>query len=343
MNTPSTIKVSVIIPTYERCDSVKRALGALSKQTFPADQFEVIISIDGSKDGTQEMVNNFNAPFTLRSIWKPNSGRAAARNTGIHIAVGEIVILMDDDMEPSPEFIEAHYSCHTAGTRLCVIGAAPIFCNDHSTPIERYMAKGFNSFLQKYLSDPSYNIQLDDFYGGNMSVRRDLLLEVGAFDESFKRYGYEDTELAYKLIKTGTKLKYDGKALCIHHHNENLRGLANKAINAGKMAILLVNMHPDIFDQLCLREYNSTGRKWRSLRLFLIRLSMLIPITTDAIILIVNFLEKFNARLREKLYALALDYFMWLGIWIAIKSDKKNVELVTKIKSYKKRQTCPIP
>ena len=336
MNNSGRLKVSIIIPTHERCESVKRALRALSNQTFPNDAYEVIISIDGSKDCTSEMVNNFKSQFALISIWKPNSGRASARNTGIRIAKGDILIFIDDDMEPSPDFIEAHYSYHKTGSKNFVIGAAPIFCDENSTLLEKYMARGFNSFLDNCLANPNYKIRLDDIYGGNFSIRRDLLLEAGEFDESFKLYGYEDTELAYRLIKKGIKVIYSSKAVCINHHDENFPGLAKKAVNAGMMAILLVHLHPETFEELCLCEYNSAGTKWRALRYLLIRLSLIFPFISHAIIAFVLFAEKFNLNFREKLYSLTLDYFMWLGILTAVMSDESNSELLSKIKSYQK-------
>src|SRR6266545_2159750 len=92
--------VSIIIPTYQRSSSVARALRALAPQTFSPDRFEVIVSIDGSSDATREMVAQFPAPFDLRCIWQPNRGRAGACNAGILAAKGELLVLLDDDMEP---------------------------------------------------------------------------------------------------------------------------------------------------------------------------------------------------------------------------------------------------
>ena len=66
----STFSISVVIPTYLRRASVRRALEALSRQTLSPDEYEVIVAIDGSRDGTQEMVSQFPAAYKLRSIWQ---------------------------------------------------------------------------------------------------------------------------------------------------------------------------------------------------------------------------------------------------------------------------------
>jgi GT2 family glycosyltransferase len=328
------IEVTVIIPTFQGRDSVKRALTALATQTFPHDEFEVIVSIDGSEDGTREMVKEFSCPYKLRSIWGPNSGRASASNRAFLEADGNILILIDDDMEPSPEFVEAHYSAHQYSPILGVMGAAPIFIDETSTLAARYIAAEFNS-RQIKISDPGYTFQLWDFYAGNFSIRRDVLIEAGAFDESFKQYGFEDIELAKRLIKSGIKIVYNPHALCTQYYENDFRSLATKTVDSGKMAVLLVNMYPETFTELKFRDYNNIGWKWRTLRLFLIWSSILIPITTDAVVYFAKLFEKSDPRIHEKIYSLTMDYFFWLGVWSTIRKDNDK-QLLGRIKSYKK-------
>ena len=69
------ILVSVVIPTHQRRELLRRALAALGRQDLPADSFEVIVSIDGSTDGTSEMIETYTAPYTLRSVQGPRRGR----------------------------------------------------------------------------------------------------------------------------------------------------------------------------------------------------------------------------------------------------------------------------
>jgi len=336
------VKVSIIIPTFQRCDSVKRALTALSSQTFPHDSFEVIVSIDGSDDGTREMVEEFDAPFRLRGLWEPNSGRATACNRGVKAAEGNLLIILDDDMEPSRQLIEAHYSAHTDDSKHGVLGAAPILINESSTLAARYIAAEFNSRQDK-ISDPHYNFRIWDFYGANFSIRRDILIEAGAFNESFKVYGYEDIELAQRLIKTGVKFAFSPDALCIQHYEDDFRNLAKKTINGGKMAVLLVSLHPETFFELNFCNYNCVGWKWRTLRLCLIWLGMLVPASTSAIVSLVNLFGKSSPKTQEKLCSLAMDYFFWLGVWSAVRGDKKNKGLLARIKSYRQPYTLKSP
>ena len=186
------------------------------------------------------------------------------------------------------------------------------------------------------MSAPGYQLEIWDFYSGNFSIRRKDIVEVGGFNESFKIYGYEDIELVQRLIKSGLTIVYNPDALSAQHYDEDFRGLARKTIAAGKTAVLLVSLHPEAFGELKFREYNFAGWKWRSLRLFLIWSSMLVPITTDAIIFLVTQLEKIRSKTPDRVYTVALDYFFWFGVWSAIKSDKNNEHLIPKIKSCKK-------
>jgi len=327
------MKVSVIIPTYQRCKSVQRLLSALLTQTFPHSDFEVIVSIDGSDDGTLEMVENFVSTYKLRFIWEPNSGRAKACNRGIYNATGEILIILDDDMEPSPNLVQGHYLSHLNHTKLGVMGAAPILINDSSTMAARYIATEFNS-RQKKISDPSYKFKLWDFYGANFSIRRTDLLDVKGFNESFKIYGEEDIELAFRLVEYGIKFVFQPDALCTQHYENDFRVLALKKIEGGMNGVLFVSIHPEVFSELYFRNYNKVGWKWRSLRIILIWSSILIPFTKDCVIAFVKLFEKTNSKIQDRICHYAIDYFLWLGIWTAIKKDN-NQELLNKIKTYR--------
>src|SRR5579863_6666881 len=106
------VDASVVIPTFQRCRSVARILDALTEQTLSPTQFEVIVAIDGSDDGTREMIAERSVLFELRSIWRTHGGRAAACNSGIRAACGELIVILDDDMVPFPGCLEAHLRAH---------------------------------------------------------------------------------------------------------------------------------------------------------------------------------------------------------------------------------------
>jgi glycosyltransferase involved in cell wall biosynthesis len=328
-------KISVVIPTFNRCDSVRRSLTALSAQTFPAGDFEVIVSIDGSEDGTLEMLSGFCSPFELKHIWKQNGGKASACNRAIQEANGDLLVMIDDDMEPTPEFLRGHHESHLKNPRAGVLGAAPIILDGDPPPVVTYIADKFNTHLEK-ISQPGFKIRIWDFYGGNFSIKKDLISEIGPFDESYKAYGFEDVEFANRILKSGIKIIYSSDAKCIQHYDDDYKGVAQKTINTGINVIHLVSTYPETFNELKLIEYNFTGWKWRWLRMTMIRLSMLMPFITNLIVYLVGWVGKHKPHLFARLNDLAMDYFFWLGVWIALRHNKDRNQFISRIKSYKK-------
>jgi GT2 family glycosyltransferase len=316
-------RVSVVIPTYNRCASVERVLVALSRQSLPADEYEVIVSIDGSMDGTQEMVAQFAAPYRLRSIWRPNRGRSAACNTGIRMAIGQLLILLDDDMEPDFGFLAAHLRAHAEATRFGVVGAAPVPFTQSSPAVVQYVGLKFNSHL-KTLAQPHYQFKLRDFYSGNFSIGRELLLEVGAFDESFTIYGNEDLELSVRLSKAGVKLVFSPEAIAYQHYTKDFAALARDNIAKGQTAVLLASKHPETYDDLKLSMYAQGSRKWRLLRAGLLRFSRAWGAIPEWVILFMTWLARQRIPQFNVCCFLALDYFYWLGASSSLRGMPKT-------------------
>ncbi len=113
------MKVSVIIPTYNRSDILMRNLRAFENQTLGAHDFEILIVSDGSTDDTVQKVKNFarNSKLNIRFLDLPHIGLCAVRNTGIREAKGDIIILMNDDTIPAhPDFLAQHLASVTPET-----------------------------------------------------------------------------------------------------------------------------------------------------------------------------------------------------------------------------------
>lgn len=310
---PPAPRVSVVIPTYRRKASLERALDALSRQTFPATEFETVVSIDGSEDGTRESVAAFRAPFELRGIWKPNGGRASACNAGIRSARGTLVVLLDDDMEPEPRFLESHVQAHSSGGRRGVLGAAPLAVEPESTPVVRYIADRFDRHLRK-LAQPDHTIGVRDFYTGNFSIDRDLLLEVGLFDESFKVYGNEDGELAIRLLEAGVSLVYSSAAAARQHYQKDFPELAQDKMAQGRTSVLCALRHPETVPSLRIGTYRRGSPAWRLSRAALLAGSRVLGFVPKGVLHYVQWLERRGSRSLQARYDLALDYFYWLGV-----------------------------
>lgn len=309
----SEASVSVVVPTYRRRASVIRALAALARQDIPPGEFEVVVSVDGSDDGTADAVTSFRAPYELRVVEGLRRGRAAASNAAIELVGGDVVVILDDDMEPAPACLRHHRRHHTSDANVCVMGAVPVHVDDGTNPAARFMAWKFDLYLTK-LAQPQHVFALRDFYSGNTSIRRNVLLDVGAFDEAFTVYGNEDLELSLRLRAAGVRLVYDGEALALQHYEKNLAELARDTREKGTTAVLLARSYPRAFDELQLARYRAHSRGWLGLRAALLHATRAFGGLAAAVLRVARILQRTPIGRRPLFYILLLDYFYWLGV-----------------------------
>jgi GT2 family glycosyltransferase len=303
--------VSVVVPTWQRRASVLRLCAALAHQTLPPERYEVIVSVDGSEDGTREALSATMPPYALASLWQPNRGRAAALNAGIRVARGDLLVFLDDDMEPSPALLQAHLRAHEGGSLRGVMGAVPVRLDDAAPPASRYIGGKFNGHLEN-LRRPGYTLRLTDFYSGNFSIRREVLQQAGGFDEDFRAYGNEDLELSLRLRAAGVTLVYEPAALAVQHNDKDFRALARDSLAEGRTAVQLARKHPEAFAQLKLGTFGEGPRSLRLLRAALLAGSRRWPTLPDALVRLERTLARAGLE-GEPFYRLALGYFYWLG------------------------------
>jgi GT2 family glycosyltransferase len=301
--------LSIVIPTRNRRQLLLAELRALENQTLPAECYEVIVVVDGSTDGTGQAVEALDTAFSLRQIWPPGRGRAAACNAGIRAAEGEIVVLLDDDMLPSPALLEAHLQAHASGERLGVLGPVPIRLDSDARPVTRYVGRKFNQHLQKLAEGAPIGFR--DLYTGNFSIRRSLLDEVGLFDEDFRIYGNEDGELGVRLLNAGVRLAYAPKAVAHQRYTKGFAALAQDNMAKGRTAVLLARKHPQALGRLKLSVRDS--RKLRFARAALLRFTSVWSGTPRLVIASFEILERLLPRLPQNACLVVLDYFYWLG------------------------------
>jgi GT2 family glycosyltransferase len=309
----SAPRISVVIPTYQRRDSVLRLLGSLGTQSIPPEAYEVIVAVDGSSDGTTDAVRGFAAPYAVSALEGPNRGRAGACNAGIRAASGDIVVLLDDDMEASPSFLSAHLRAHEGPRARAVVGAAPIRVAAESPPFVRYMADGFRSRLER-MARPGYQLRFRDAYTGNFSARRQMLLAVGGFDEAFRIYGHEDYELTLRLQEAGAELIYSVDALAHQHYEKTFATFARDGIARGRTAVLFAGKHPAVTESIKLSEYHEGPLEWLALRELLLLLSRATDRVPGWVIAAVGAFERRGSRRLHKYYTYAIDYFYWYGV-----------------------------
>jgi glycosyltransferase involved in cell wall biosynthesis len=214
------MRLSVVIPTYNRLARLQRVLAALEQQTASLAGTEVIVASDGSKDGTNDWLSDRagsmpGSRLRLVPIIQQNQGVAAARNAGIACATGDIVLFIDDDVVPAPQLIEEHLATHAAeGEGVVVLGPMLTPADFDMQPWVRWeqamLVKQYTDMVEgRWKPTPR------QFYTGNTSLARRYLVESGGFDPAFRRA--EDVELAYRLGARRLRFVFNAKAVGYHY------------------------------------------------------------------------------------------------------------------------------
>jgi glycosyltransferase involved in cell wall biosynthesis len=236
------LELSVVIPTYNRLDTLRYVIPSLLEQRTPRERYELLICDSHSNDGTAEYLAQISAQHpNVRHLPGAYSGRAMARNAGIARAQGEVVLFNDSDIIADPGLLEAHLGHHREHRNIAVVG-----WEVQVNSIDDYEYKREHAQERGSLHPPSRKkLSWLYFLTGNASVRREDLLRVGCFDESFTGYGHEDLELGYRLQKAGLSILYEPGAVNYHCQDVPHEGQVEKMKLAGRSTVRFYRKHPD--------------------------------------------------------------------------------------------------
>ena len=251
--------VSVIIPTHNRCASLQRALGALRAQTYSLREVEVIVVADGCADDTADVVGRYTAPFTLCLIDQPGQGPAAARNCGAAQARGQLLLFMDDDIEPASCWIEAHVSAHAGRTDRVVIGYLPPFIQEPADFFHIELRGWWEAMFQP-MRRSDHRFGYWDLLSGNFSLPAELFFRVGGFDPTL--WCHEDYELGFRLIQAGASFIFAEDAWGYHHEVTDLDRSLERKYQEGRADVMIGHRHAELRPALPLARF---GEPWSSL------------------------------------------------------------------------------
>lgn len=205
--------ISIVIPTYNRVDTLKLVLPSLLNQSLSSEDYEIIICDSKSEDGTDLLISNF-SDKRIRFLPGKYNSRAEARNAGIENARGDIVLFTDADIIAEPDLLSLHLNAHGKYPGSAFVGRE-IQVNN----IEEYEKAKSNPDSGRSLHPASRKtLPWLYFLTGNASVPKDILIKTGMFDPSFTGYGHEDLELGYRLKRYGLTIYYLHNAVNYHLH-----------------------------------------------------------------------------------------------------------------------------
>jgi len=219
------LDASVIVCTYDRCESLSHTLQALARQQpDPEMRWELIVVDNNSRDDTRTVVERFAASSviaTVRYVFEASQGLSHARNRGIKEANGSVLLFTDDDARPEPDWIRRvlegmdQHNCDGCGGYI-----AP----EWEVPPPPWLTERFYRYLALRID------RLDTYqvagtsevpFGANMAFRREVFQRIGPFDVTRGRKGNflaggEEIDLFERLLAKGGKVMFFGDVRVYH-------------------------------------------------------------------------------------------------------------------------------
>jgi len=221
------LEASVIVATKNRAGILKKTLRAMLSLSHKS--YEVIVVNDGSTDGTKKALEEFSKHKKIKALsFAESRGPAFARNRGIELSSGSFIAIMDDDCIP---------------------------CRDWLTELLKPFRKG-----KKVGIASSFN----DWGGTSTAYRRELLEEIGFFDEEFPTSYREDTDTVFKIFDLGYGLERNPRAEFEHEHRQP-SGFLEKL----KYGFARVKVHS--VDPLLFKKHPARTKEFLDIRLGFIR------------------------------------------------------------------------
>jgi glycosyltransferase involved in cell wall biosynthesis len=230
---------SLIIPTYNRPESLKKCLDSVFASDFNNKDYEVIVIIDGNCKKSTYVTALYLKKYRHFKVFNqvPNKGPAAARNFGLKLANGEIIGFTDDDCILPKDWIRKMVEAHQKNKEAAVIGG------DTYPPLN-----SMNIVVSQYISNSGIQFKVDGkletlyFPTCNVSIKRSVA-EKFFFNETFPFPGGEDLEFFWRIYKAGYKLLFDKNITLLHDRSSTLKAFIRQQYIYGRGNLLVYAYH----------------------------------------------------------------------------------------------------
>lgn len=223
--------LSIIIPTLNRALLLEKALESIRLQSFPSDQFEVLVVDNGSRDNTAEVCQSFQGKLEkIRYFYEDTPGLHVGRHKGYEEACGDILVYIDDDIEALPGWLEAIQDCFS-NPDVALVGGN-ILPSYLETPPEWlstlwkksriFNGNGISALSIIQLSEGQYEISPLYVWGCNFSVRKDIVEKAGGFhpdgmpQELIRFRGDGETHISQFIRDNNYRCLFDSRASVYH-------------------------------------------------------------------------------------------------------------------------------
>ncbi len=230
-----TLFFSVIIPTFNRPEQLKKCLNSLVKLNYPSNCYEVIVIDDGGSTELNSILGPFFSQLDLKLYRQSNSGPACARNTGITYAKGEFLAFTDDDCTPDSNWFNALNQQFLKTPNALVGGCIINALNKNIYSISSQLLVDY--IYSYYHEEDTDSRQTRFFTSNNLAVKAEIFCEMGGFDTTFPLAAAEDREFCDRWLQKGYQMVYAKNALVYHSHNLTLRKFWQQHFSYGRGAI----------------------------------------------------------------------------------------------------------
>ena len=233
---------SIIIATYNRLGELEELIASFDKLSFPTGNFELVISDDGSTDGTREYIAELVKPFTIKYLHQQNQGPGEARNHGMREANGDYFIFLDSDCTVPPHWLKAIDSSIVANQWDAFGG--PDTYHPSFSPLLKAINYSMTSFIGTGGTRGSKK-SVGKFYprSFNMGISRKVYQAVG--EMSKLRHG-QDMDLSARIYAAGFKVGLIVDAFVYHKRRTSIPKFFRQIFNWGVARVNLGRLHKSL-------------------------------------------------------------------------------------------------
>jgi len=189
------LPISVIVPVHNGGENFHRCLSSLAEAVPPPK--EIIVVADGDTDGSWHMASEFETRLLRLPVPK---GPARARNLGALIVQGKILFFVDADVVIPKDAIAQIAAIFNDDP-----GLAALFGSYDDEPFSPNFLSQYKNLFHHYIHQTAYE-EASTFWSGCGAIRRDVFMELGGFNESYRKPCIEDIELGYRLRQAGYRI-----------------------------------------------------------------------------------------------------------------------------------------
>lgn len=246
---PAVMRVSVVIPTHDRLDSLRRSLAFIARQSLHAADYEVVIVDDGSAPPIV-LSDLAPLPFDCTVVRQPRQGPSAARNAGAGISRGEVLVFVDDDVCIGPRVLEiVAERCRTEGDAI-VLGTLSVPEAAQCSVFARVMSA---SSREKGPTSAAAAVPFTECQTGLLALRGEAFAGLGGFQDPGGGWpNWDDVDFGYRASRGGFHLVRVDEVVGEHwdHALADLTTACRRWQRASQSAASLFRKHPAIQFQL---------------------------------------------------------------------------------------------